>query len=120
MEGLYQSSVCASCHLTVPKERVPCTNCGETKRAMALSVTETVTMRSNMHMTGVSEGKSKRNFFVDLIIGWFPSIRQDLSPKGVYLEQRVDRRDNSYIKKVVDAKTGRVIKSLKEKLTSHK
>ncbi len=120
MEELQQSSVCAFCHLAAPEERGPCSKCGEIKRVISLSVSETLKVRDSVRMAGVPEGKSKSSFFVDLILGWFPSIRKDLSPEGVYLEQRVDRRDNCYTKKVVDAKTGRVIKSLKEKLTSHK
>jgi hypothetical protein len=62
--------------------------------------------------------KSKK-FIIQTISGWFPSLRKDLSPEGVYKLQIVDRKNNFYKKYVTDQRTGRVIKDIEEKLTLH-
>ncbi len=67
-----------------------------------------------------SFGQSTQKFFMHIMSGWFPSIRKDLSPEGVNKERVIDRKNNKYKEKVVDAKTGRVIRDVEEKLTDHK
>jgi len=63
---------------------------------------------------------NSKKWFIHHVHGWFDSIRKDLSPKGVYKLQIVDRRNNWYKKFVVDALVRvRIIKDVEEKLSDH-
>ena len=63
---------------------------------------------------------SAKKFISHIISGWFPSLREDLSSEGVNKSRVIDRMNNKYQEKVVDVKTGRVIRDVDEKLTDHK
>lgn len=63
---------------------------------------------------------NNKRWFIHHVSGWFESIRKDLSPKGVFKLQVVDRKNNRYRKFVVDALVKvRVIKDIEEKLSDH-
>lgn len=63
---------------------------------------------------------SIKKFIIHSIIGWFPSLRSDLSPNGVQKVRIIDRENNIYQETILDADTGRVIHDVKEKLTDHR
>lgn len=63
---------------------------------------------------------SSKKFISHIISGWFPSRREDLSPEGVNKTRVIDRRNNKYQEKIIDVKTGRVIRDVNERLTDHK
>jgi len=64
-------------------------------------------------------GTSKK-FIAHIISGWFPSHRENLFPQGVNKERVIDRQNNKYKERVVDVKTGRIIRDVEENLTDHK
>lgn len=85
---------------------------------LSVNVTETIKIRESFELKTFI--KSVGKFIVHLVQGWFPSIRTDLSSDGVQKTRLIDRGNNKYKEKVVDVKTGRVIRDVDEKLTEHK
>lgn len=87
-------------------------------KTLEINLFETVTIKDSLEIKSFI-GSAKK-FVGHVISGWFPSNRIDLSPEGVNKERFVNRRDNRYKERVVDYKTGRVIRDVDEKLTDHK
>ena len=87
-------------------------------RHLYINVSEEIKVRDSLELkTFLGAGKK---FMAHIISGWFPSIRKDLSPEGVNKERVIDRKNNKYKEKIVDSKTGRVIRDVEEDLTDHK
>lgn len=92
-------------------------DCGHSHKGLRL--TESIGIHESLKATVVPVGKGKRHFVFQLIQGWFKSVNHDL-PKGVNLLQLIDKRNNRYQKKVVDAADeNNVIKDQNESLTDH-
>lgn len=87
-------------------------------RDLKITLSDSIKVRDSLELK--SFASSTKKFFSHVISGWFLSIRKDLSPEGVNKLQVVDRKNNRYLKKVVDVKTGRVIRNVDKKLTDHK
>lgn len=87
-------------------------------KALKLTLSDTMKLSDNMELKSFI-GSTKK-FISHIISGWFPSKRADLSPDGINKERIIDRRNNIYYEKVVDIRTGRVIRDIKERLTDHK
>lgn len=85
---------------------------------LKIELFDTITVRDSMELK--SFVGSTKKFIAHIISGWFPSHRKDLSPEGVNKLRTIDRKNNRYQEKVVDYKTGRVIRDVDEKLTEHK
>lgn len=83
-----------------------------------IELSDTIKVRDNLGLK-TYVGNTKK-FLAHIISGWFPSNRTDLSPEGVNKIRVIDRQNNFYKEKVVDAKTNRVIRDIEEKLTDHK
>ena len=83
-----------------------------------IELNETITVRDSMELKSFTG--SVKKFVSHVISGWFPSRRIDLSPEGVNKLRNIDRKNNRYQERVVDYKTGRVIRDVDEKLTEHK
>lgn len=92
-------------------------DCGHSHKSLRLA--EFIGVRESLKAIVVPVGKGKRHFVFQLIQGWFKSANHDL-PKGVNLLQLIDKRNNRYQKKVVDAANeNNVIKDQNESLTDH-
>lgn len=95
-----------------------CPRCGHDKRNIYLDISDKVTLRESINLKKDRPG-NKRSL-VDTWIGWFPSGDKDKHPEGIEKFQKVDRENNIYIKKVIDSKTGEVVKNVKKLLSDHK
>ncbi len=85
---------------------------------LEISLFETIKVRDNIGLKTFSG--SIKKFISHFMDGWFSSDRRDLSPDGVYKERLIDRQNNHYKEFVKDAKTGRIIHDINQKLTEHK
>jgi hypothetical protein len=88
------------------------------QKTFVVEFRESITLRDNIKIDAFAEFTKK--FFIQIISGWFPSIRMDLSPQGVQKLRVIDRKNNFYKEKVIDYKTERVIRDIEEKLSDHK
>ncbi len=82
-----------------------------------ITLHDTFIMRDSLRLRKSKTGVAK--FIYESISGWFPSIRKDLSPNGVTKVRVVDRENDYYKEEVIDVKTGRIIRSIEEKLSEH-
>lgn len=89
--------------------------CGHGSSGVILQ--DTLTVKDSLKLRKSKSGVKR--FIYESISGWFPSIRKDLSPDGVTKIRVIDREKNYYKEEVVDIKTGRVIRSIEEKLSEH-
>lgn len=87
-------------------------------RNLYINLFDEITVKDNLGLK-TFVGNSKK-FVAHIISGWFSSLREDLSPEGVNKERVIDRQNNKYTEKVVDVKTGRIIRDVEENLTDHK
>jgi hypothetical protein len=85
---------------------------------IAITRHEKVCMRESVKGYVVPEGKGKCNFVQEFFHGWSPSDSPDL-PEGVNIESNIDKKNNKYKKKVIDVKTGEILKDQEESLTEH-
>jgi hypothetical protein len=84
-----------------------------------IEINESIGIRESIGGVVVPEGRGKRHFVFKFIQGWFASVDAKL-PSGVMLEQVIDKRNNLYKKKVVDAADqNTVIKDQNQSLTDH-
>lgn len=81
-------------------------------------IRESVAVKESLKMEKHKSGIKR--FVLQHIQGWFPSKRVDLSPKGVTKLRIIDRENNFYKEEVIDGVTGRVIRSVEEKLSDHR
>ena len=63
---------------------------------------------------------SAKKFLSHVKQGWFSSNNIKKHPDGVDITQIVDRENNFYKKKVIDKKTGKIIKGVEEPLNQHR
>lgn len=87
-------------------------------RDIKIEVSDSITVRDSIGLKTFAGAIKK--FVAHIISGWFPSIRSDLSPEGVQKMRVVDRQNNRYQEKIIDVKTGRIIRDIDEKLSDHK
>lgn len=87
-------------------------------RALEINMHETIKVRDTFFLE--SWAKDAKRALSEVMSGWFPSKRTDLSPDGVQKERIINRRDNRYKEKVVDERMGRVIHDVEGKLTDHR
>ena len=85
---------------------------------LEINVSDTIITHDSFELKTFTE--KIKEFLTHVIGGWFPSKRTDLSPDGVQKERVIDRINDKYSEKVVDVKTGRVIRDVEEKPTDHK
>lgn len=89
--------------------------CGHGINGIALQ--DTLIVRDSLRLRKSKTGFVR--FIYESISGWFPSIRKDLSPDGVTKVRVIDRENDYYKEEVIDVKTGRIIRSIEEKLSEH-
>lgn len=87
-------------------------------RDLKIELSDSISVRDSLELKSFTSGIKR--FVAHIISGWFPSLRKDLSPNGVQKVRVIDRKNNRYQEKVVDIKTGRVIRDVDEKLSDHR
>jgi DNA-directed RNA polymerase subunit RPC12/RpoP len=99
----------------LPEQRLPCPECGSTKRALFVSVHDTVTAREKLGVSGRHQGEKKP--FFEAVSG------DDLhrkSGKWMKIERLIDRARNWYREVVTDPESGEIIHKCEEPLTEHR
>ncbi|MBI5621560.1 hypothetical protein HY933_01690 [Candidatus Falkowbacteria bacterium] len=82
-------------------------------------VEEILKLRESVKALLVPEGKGKRNFVIQHIQGWFKSNNPNLKD-GVLKDQIIDRRNDKYKEKVVNASNKKeIIKDQEHSLSEH-
>lgn len=117
---------CADCgkkltenHIAPDATRPPCPNCGSFKQKYHLGFNAVATVQASMKAVGKSGDtrlNAKQRRFVEIKAG--ADFHRKIG-KWSNIEQVVDRRNNLYIKKIVDEETGDVLRDNKEKLSDH-
>jgi hypothetical protein len=82
-----------------------------------ITINETLTIKDSFKLRKNKTGIKR--FIYEFISGWFPSNRKDLSPKGVTKIRVIDREKDYYKEEIIDEMTGKMIRSIEEKLTEH-
>lgn len=92
-------------------------NCGHAHKEVFIN--ESINLRESIKMLVVPEGKGKRKFIIKHIQGWFKSVNPNLRG-GVFKEQLIDKRNNKYKEKVVNAlNKNDVVKDQEQPLSEH-
>jgi DNA-directed RNA polymerase subunit RPC12/RpoP len=97
------------------EERIPCPACGSIKRAIQVSISESVTIREMLGMKGKRQGEKKP--FIESVSG------DDLhrkTGKWMKLTRMIDRENNQYKEEVKDPATGDTVHRCEEPLSDHK
>ncbi len=93
-------------------------SCGHTHKEVNFE--ESITVRETNRVLVVPEGKGKRNFRFEYIQGWFKSTNPELN-KGVFKERLIDKRNNKYKERVVNASDKKhIIKDQEQALSEHR
>lgn len=83
-------------------------------------IQESLRMRDSIKLLLVPEGKGKRRYVLEHIQGWFSSKDENLK-EGVFKERRIDKKNDIYKEKVVDAADkNHVIKDQEQPLSEHR
>jgi|SRR6185503_17755171 len=112
------SYACSKCQRSLTANQKPCPDCGSERRQIKISIQDQIKVRDSLGLKKFRQGV--KSFIVHQKQGWFSSKDTDKHPDGVQLTQLVDRENNLYKKRVIDEKTGSVIKDLEEPLDQHK
>ncbi len=64
--------------------------------------------------------KGYKKFLAEEERGYYPSKDKNKYPLGVDKIRIIDKGKNLYIEKVIDKKTGKIIRNIEELLTKHK
>lgn len=97
------------------EERKPCPNCNSKKRAMSISISETVQVHEMIGLKA-KHGSGGRPFMEQ-------KVGDDLhrkSGKWVKLERVIDRAKNWYKEIILDPITGKIIHKQEEPLSKHR
>lgn len=98
--------------------RCPCPNCGSFKRCYQETVNEALTcgeiIKIKAYVGGLSKRKGRR---FECIQGSSLSIDRG---RFMFVFQLVDYENNRYIKKVIDPKTGEIIRNEDKLLSDHR
>jgi DnaJ-class molecular chaperone len=108
---------CQKCGRKLNPVQRPCPYCGGTginhMTSSSVTVGVTASTKWRQRRTGkkrpIREGSS----------GWSASVDAVKHPNGVHKTTLIDRDKDEYEKKVVDKRTGEVVKDLKEPLSQH-
>lgn len=112
---------CADCGLDFPSEGMdgapqrPCSQCGSTKRHIAVSLSETVGVHDQMRLKQRRPGV--RRPVRELTVG------DDLYRKTGewnHLERDIDRENDRYRERIINPRTGEVIREVDEPLSEHR
>ena len=93
-------------------------SCGHAHKEVFIN--ETMHLRESLKMLVVPKGRGKRRFVVKHIQGWFKSVDPNLRG-GVFKSQLIDKRNDKYKEKVVNAlDENDVIKDQEQPLSEHR
>lgn len=112
---------CGQCHGPIDEKpstpvdaRKPCPACGSNTRLFKVHFESKVVVHSTLSMEGREAGGKRP--FIEAKVG------DDLfkeTGEWNQIEQVVDRRSNRYRKRIVDPRTGKVLRNTDEPLTQH-
>lgn len=113
---------CKNCNKELTANDKICPYCGSNKRIINLSISETIKLRSSLTLRKSNKGSKK--WVLEVMSGWFQSRDKKRYPKGVKKNRVIDREDpenrESYQERIIDVKTGKIIRNIKEPLKNHK
>jgi len=113
---------CKSCNKELASSYKICPYCGNDKRLIKLTISETIEFRSSLIARKFPQGF--RNWVLEIISGWFPGGDTTKHPDGVKKTRLINRENpknmDSYQEKVIDFKTGKITRNIKEPLEKHK
>jgi DNA-directed RNA polymerase subunit RPC12/RpoP len=98
----------------LPEDRLPCPNCGSTRRNFGIVLSTGLSLHSSLGIKGRHEGVKKP--FIEQKQG---ADLQHSTGRMVQKERILDRENDQYRERVVDPLTGEVIHECQEPLSSH-
>ena len=117
MTNTSTSYKCNKCQKPLKEAQKVCPDCNSKIIDINIHVSEKITVRDFFGLKRRAKGIKK--FLSHTKGGRTDSGDKAKHPEGVQLEQTVDRQNNLYKKKVIDEKTGKVVKDLEEPLDEH-
>ena len=126
MTEIHRTIVCAECGEQLPDTWIldedasqPCSNCGSNKQKITINVNEDATIEVHDQMKAKLKDKSlpsKKKVRKEVIAG-----DDERVSRGDWVEKHrvIDRDNDVYIERVVDKKTGEVIRDVSESLAKH-
>lgn len=96
------------------KRRIPCNECGSTKRSYHVFISEAVITRDGIEVKAKRAGE-KKPYVEDLAV---PDYSRSLD-KVVHRERVIDRDNDRYFEKITDYESGEVIHHCEEPLSQH-
>ena|SRR3989344_402113 len=118
MTEVSTSCKCKNCFRSLTEDQSFCSYCGSSNRDIHINVFEEIKVRDSFGLKKFTQGI--KDFVIHLKQGWFHSGDIKKHPDGVQLTQLVDRESNLYKKKVIDEKSGQIVKDLEEPLDKHR
>lgn len=116
------SYYCKDCNKELTLKDKVCPYCGSNKRIINLTISETLTPRGSLISRKYPRGIKK--WVLETISGWFLSTDKAKHPNGVKKIRIINRENpkkpNSYKEKIIDSKTGKIIRDIEEPLEKHK
>ncbi len=114
---------CFDCHekdgeeIQLDSKSKKCPKCGGTKSIIFKVCTENVRLRDKIKVVGKRFGFGR---FLELISGWEKNKITGDTKHGVDKLRLIDKRNDHYKEKVIDLKTGEVIRDCEEPLSQHR
>ena len=105
---------CRDCGETITGKSLVCKHCSSNRRMIDLKIFDTV----GLHDSGKMKQK-RPGFSGFMIYAKFGSSLFKKTNTWTNLTRIIDRLRNNYEELIIDIKTGKVIKHVKEKLTDH-
>ena len=113
---------CQKCGKELEKNNRPCLNCGCTNVFIKKSLEGELTFKGFRKIRKKLE--SFKKFAIEIITGWRPSRDKKKYPEGVKIDRIIDRKnlkkEDSYQEKIIDVKTGKICRDVKEPLSQHR
>lgn len=118
MENQSAKYYCKNCNSILSQNLLVCPYCECSERYISFDLEDNILIQDDFR--GKKITPDIKGFAIDIKQGWEKSNDIKKFPKGVIRTQIVDRENNSYSKIVADTTTGKLVKNLKEPLSSHK
>lgn len=116
------SYYCKICNKELTSKDKICPYCGSKNRIINLTISETFIPRGSLISRKYPQGIKK--WVLEIISGWFSSGDKARYPNGVKKIRVINREDpkkpDSYKEKIIDSKTGKIVRDIEESLEKHK
>ena len=113
---------CQKCGTELKKHDRICPNCGCDNIFVKKNLEGVLILKGFRRIRGKLVGFKK--FAIEILKGWQPSKDKKKHPNGVNINRIINRKnptkEDSYQERIVDEKTGKIYRNIKEPLNKHR